>query len=87
MPLWGGKMAPELNPAKLLWNHRDTTALANTPVENLPGRRHGVRAWNEYVRRQPTLPRGFRKYTGLFRAFLLTLLCKGHQSRSKRGTN
>jgi transposase len=75
---WLPCYAPELNPVELLWNHLDTTALANTPVENLSRLRRRVHTGTERVRHQPTLTRGFLKHTGLFLAFILTLLCKHH---------
>jgi putative transposase len=75
---WLPSYAPELNPVELLWNHLDTTALANTPVENLSRLRRRVHTGTERVRHQPALTRGFLKHTGLFLAFILTLLCKHH---------
>lgn len=71
---WLPCYAPELNPVEPLWNHLDTTALANTPAENLPQLRQRVHAGMQHVRRQPTLTRGFLKYTGLFLFPVLTLL-------------
>lgn len=63
---WLPCYAPELNPVELLWNHLDTTTLANTPVENLPRLRRRVHAGVQRVRQNPALTRGFLKYTGLF---------------------
>ena len=71
---WLPSYAPELNPVEPLWNHLDTTALANTPVEELPRLRQRVHTGLQRVRRHPTLTRGFLKYTGLFSALILTLL-------------
>lgn len=71
---WLPGYAPELNPVEPLWNHLDTTTLANTPVEDLPRLRRRVRTGVERVRRAPALTRGFLKYTGLFLALILTLL-------------
>ena len=75
---WLPSYAPELHPVELLWNHLDTTALANTPVENLSRLRRRVHTGTERVRHQSALTRSFLKYTGLFLAFFLTLLCKHH---------
>jgi putative transposase len=75
---WLPCYAPELNPVEPLWNHLDTTALANTPAENLPRLRQRIRAEAQRVRQNPSLTRGFLKYSGLFLAFVLTLLCKHH---------
>lgn len=75
---WLPCYAPELNPVEPLWNHLDTTTLANTPVEDLPRLRQRVRTGVERVRRAPALTRGFLKYTGLFLTLILTLLCKHH---------
>lgn len=70
---WLPCYAPELNPVEPLWNHLDTTTLANTPVENLRCLRQRIRAGVERVRQSPSLTRGFLKYTGLFLALILTL--------------
>lgn len=71
---WLPCYAPELNPVEPLWNHLDTTALANTPVENLPRLRQRIRAGVQRLRQNPSLTRGFLKYTGLFLTLFLTLL-------------
>jgi len=73
--IWFGFAGLAIEP---LWNHLDTTTLANTPVEEMPLLRQRVRAGVERVRRAPALTRGFLKYTGLFWALILTLLCKPH---------
>lgn len=63
---WLPAYAPELNPVEPLWNHLDTTVLANTPMEDLPRLRRRVHAGVQQVRRHPSVTRGFLKYTGLF---------------------
>jgi transposase len=73
---WLPCYAPELNPVEPLWNHLDTTILANTPAENLARLRRSVHAGMQRVRRVPALTRGFLKYTGLFSFLILTLLRK-----------
>jgi len=71
---WLPSYAPELNPVELLWNHLDTTTLANTPAEDLARLRQRVRTGLDRVRRVPALTHAFLKYTGLFLALVLTLL-------------
>lgn len=63
---WLPCYAPELNPVEPLWNHLDATTLANTPADNLSRLRQRIRAGVQRVRKNPSLTRGFLKYTGLF---------------------
>jgi hypothetical protein len=71
---WLPCYAPELNPVEPLWNHLDTTTLANTPVDDLATLCRRVHAGVQHVGRKAVLTRGFLKYTGLFLDFILTLL-------------
>jgi transposase len=71
---WLPRYAPELNPVEPLWNHLDTTALANTPAQDLRRLRQRLCAGVQRVRQNPSLTRGFLKYTGLFLTLTLTLL-------------
>jgi len=71
---WLPCYAPELNPVEPLWNHLDSTTLANTPVDDLATLCRRVRAGVQRVGRKAVLTRGFLKYTGLFLVLILTLL-------------
>ncbi len=63
---WLPAYAPELNPVELLWNHLDTTALANTPVEDLVRLARRLHRGLRQLRARPTVTRGFLKHTHLF---------------------
>lgn len=63
---WLPAYAPELNPVELLWNHLDTTALANTPVEDLVRLARRLHRGLRQLRARPAVTRGFLKHTHLF---------------------
>lgn len=63
---WLPAYAPELNPIEPLWAYLDSTALANTPHDNLSRLRRRVRVGLAHVQRHARVGRGFLKYTQLF---------------------
>jgi transposase len=63
---WLPAYAPELNPVEPFWDHLDDTVLANTPADDLVRLRHRIHSGIRRLRHNPSVSRGFLRYTGLF---------------------